>query len=169
MACLYRTNAQSRALEESLVRWRIPYVVVGGLRFYDRREIKDVLGYLRLMINPADTVSLLRVINVPKRGIGKTTIQRLTDAANQLGIPLWDVVSDPEAVRSLGGRSAKGLLQFCELINGLRESIHNTSPSELIQQVMEQSGYVSELITEGTDEAEAVSYTHLTLPTTVIV
>ena len=100
MAVLYRTNAQSRAIEESLVRWGIPYIVVGGLRFYDRREIKDLLAYLRLLINPADTVSLLRVINVPKRGIGKTTIQRLTDAANQLGIPLWDVVSDPEAVRS---------------------------------------------------------------------
>ena len=79
----------------------------GGLRFYDRREIKDLLAYLRLLVNPADTVSLLRVINVPKQGIGKTTIQRLTDAANQLGIPLWDVVSDPEAVRSLGGRSAR--------------------------------------------------------------
>ena len=154
MAVLYRTNAQSRAIEESLVRWRIPYVVVGGLRFYDRREIKDLLGYLRLLINPADTVSLLRVINVPKRGIGKTTIQRLTDAANQLGIPLWDVVSDPEAVRSLGGRSARGLLQFCELINGMKERIHVATPSELIQEVMEKSGYVSELIADGSDEAE---------------
>ncbi|QNI75292.1 UvrD-helicase domain-containing protein [Synechococcus sp. MVIR-18-1] len=154
MAVLYRTNAQSRAIEESLVRWRIPYVVVGGLRFYDRREIKDLLGYLRLLINPADTVSLLRVINVPKRGIGKTTIQRLTDASNQLGIPLWDVVSDPEAVRSLGGRSARGLLQFCELINGMKERIHVATPSELIQEVMEKSGYVSELIADGSDEAE---------------
>ena len=154
MAVLYRTNAQSRAIEESLVRWRIPYVVVGGLRFYDRREIKDLLGYLRLLINPADTVSLLRVINVPKRGIGKTTIQRLTDAANQLGIPLWDVVSDPEAVRSLGGRSARGLLQFCELINGMKERIQVATPSELIQEVMEKSGYVSELIADGSDEAE---------------
>ncbi|MEC8213711.1 MAG: UvrD-helicase domain-containing protein [Cyanobacteriota bacterium] len=154
MAVLYRTNAQSRAVEESLVRWGIPYVVVGGLRFYDRREIKDLLAYLRLLVNPADTVSLLRVINVPKRGIGKTTIQRLTDAANQLGIPLWDVVSDPEAVRSLGGRSAKGLLQFCELLNDLRQQVTEAAPSELIQQVMEKSGYVRELITEGTDEAE---------------
>ncbi len=154
MAVLYRTNAQSRAIEESLVRWGIPYVVVGGLRFYDRREIKDVLAYLRLLVNPVDTVSLLRVINVPKRGIGKTTIQRLTDAANQLGIPLWDVVSDPEAVRSLGGRSAKGLLSFCELVNDLRQHIQDSSSSELIQQVMEKSGYVSELIAEGTDEAE---------------
>ncbi|QNJ07724.1 DNA-dependent ATPase I and helicase II [Synechococcus sp. Minos11] len=154
MAVLYRTNAQSRAIEESLVRWRIPYVVVGGLRFYDRREIKDVLAYLRLLINPADSVSLLRVINVPRRGIGKTTIQRLNDAANQLAIPLWDVVSDGEAVRSLGGRSAKGLLQFCELINGLREQGQVAPPSELIQQVLEKSGYLRELITEATDEAE---------------
>ena len=154
MAVLYRTNAQSRAIEESLVRWGIPYIVVGGLRFYDRREIKDLLAYLRLLVNPADTVSLLRVINVPKRGIGKTTIQRLTDAANQLGIPLWDVVSDAEAVRSLGGRSAKGLLQFCELLNDLRLRVQDAAPSELIQQVMEKSGYVAELITEGTDEAE---------------
>jgi DNA helicase-2/ATP-dependent DNA helicase PcrA len=154
MAVLYRTNAQSRAIEESLVRWGIPYIVVGGLRFYDRREIKDLLAYLRLLVNPADTVSLLRVINVPKRGIGKTTIQRLTDAANQLGIPLWDVVSDAEAVRSLGGRSARGLLQFCELLNDLRLRVQDAAPSELIQQVMEKSGYVAELITEGTDEAE---------------
>ncbi|KZR80403.1 ATP-dependent DNA helicase PcrA [Prochlorococcus marinus str. MIT 1342] len=154
VAVLYRTNAQSRAIEESLVRWRIPYIVVGGLRFYDRREIKDILAYLRLLVNPADTVSLLRVINVPKRGIGKTTLQRLADAANQLGIPLWDVVSDAEAVRSLGGRSAKGLLQFCELINDLQRSVQDQIPSEMIQQVMEKSGYISELIAEATDEAE---------------
>ncbi|NDC34006.1 MAG: AAA family ATPase [Synechococcaceae bacterium WB9_2_112] len=154
MAVLYRTNAQSRALEEALVRWGIPYVVVGGLRFYDRREIKDVLAYLRLLVNPADTVSLLRVLNVPRRGIGKTTIERLTDAASQLGVPLWEVVRDPEAVRSLGGRSAKGLLQFCELINDLQERVSDTAPSELVQRVMEQSGYVAELIADGSDEAE---------------
>ena len=146
IAVLYRTNAQSRAMEESLVRWGIPYVVVGGLRFYDRREIKDMLAYLKLLVNPADTVSLLRVLNTPKRGIGKTTIERLTDAANQLGIPLWDVVSDPEAVRSLGGRSAKGLLQFCELINNLKERSEEAAPSELVQLAMEKSGYVLSLI-----------------------
>ena len=154
MAVLYRTNAQSRAMEESLVRWGIPYVVVGGLRFYDRREIKDVLAYLKLLVNPADSVSLLRVLNTPKRGIGKTTIERLSDAANQLGIPLWDVVSDPEAVRSLGGRSAKGLLQFCELINGLKQKAETAAPSELVQSVMEQSGYLAELIAAANDEAE---------------
>jgi DNA helicase-2/ATP-dependent DNA helicase PcrA len=154
MAVLYRTNAQSRAMEESLVRWGIPYLVVGGLRFYDRREIKDVLAYLKLVVNPADSVSLLRVLNVPKRGIGKTTIERLTDAANQLGIPLWDVVSDPEAVRSLAGRSSKGLLQFSELLHGLATRAAEAPPSELIQHVLEKSGYLTELIAAGTDEAE---------------
>ena len=139
-----RDRGIAGALGDSLHRCR-------GLRFYDRREIKDLLAYLRLLVNPADVS--LRVINVPKRGIGKTTIQRLTDAANQLGIPLWDVVSDPEAVRS-GGRSARGLLQFCDLVNDLKARSRDVVPSELIQQVMEKSGYVSELIADGTDEAE---------------
>ncbi len=154
IAILYRTNAQSRVIEESLVRWNIPYIVVGGLRFYDRREVKDILAYLRLLINPSDSVSLLRILNVPKRGIGKTTVQRFSDASSQLGIPLWEVVSDPEAIRSLGGRSAKGLLKFKELIDDLRLSLNNTEPSQLIQLVMEKSGYISELIATATDEAE---------------
>ncbi|MEB3271387.1 MAG: UvrD-helicase domain-containing protein [Synechococcus sp.] len=154
LAVLYRTNAQSRALEESLVRWGIPYLVVGGLRFYDRREIKDILAYLKLLVNPADTVSLLRVLNTPRRGIGKTTIERLTDAANQLGIPLWEVVSDPEAVRSLGGRSARGLLQFRELLSDLQRRSSEAPAAELVQRVMEQSGYLAELIADGGDEAE---------------
>ena len=154
MAILYRTNAQSRAIEDSLVRWSIPYIVVGGLRFYDRREIKDLLAYLRLLINPSDSVSLLRVLNVPKRGIGKTTVQRLSDAASQLKIPLWEVVNDPEAVRSLAGRSAKGLFIFSELINELQSHLLSSSPAELVQLVLEKSGYLSELIATGTDEAE---------------
>jgi DNA helicase-2/ATP-dependent DNA helicase PcrA len=154
MAVLYRTNAQSRAMEESLVRWGIPYIVVGGLRFYDRREIRDMLAYLKLLVNPADTVSLLRVLNVPRRGIGKTTIERLTDAASQLGLPLWEVVCDPEAVRSLGGRSAKGLLQFCELIQDLQRRSQEAAPAEMVQRVMEQTGYLAELIADASDEAE---------------
>ena len=154
MAILYRTNAQSRSIEEALVRWSIPYIVVGGLRFYDRREIKDILGYLKLIINPFDSVSLLRVINVPKRGIGKTTIQRLSDASNQLNIPLWEIVNDSEAVLSLGGRSSRSILEFCELINKLGNNIDKVSPSELIQLVMEKSGYIKELLASGTDEAE---------------
>ncbi len=154
ISVLYRTNAQSRSIEESLVRWRIPYTVVGGLRFYDRREIKDILAYLKVLTNNSDSVSLLRIINVPRRGIGKTTIQRITDASNQLRIPLWEIVSDSEAVRSLGGRSAKGLLQFCELISELKQSIEKLLPSEAIQLVLEKSGYLQELITNANDESE---------------
>jgi DNA helicase-2/ATP-dependent DNA helicase PcrA len=88
-AILYRTNAQSRSMEDSLVRLGIPYKVVGGLRFYDRKEIKDVLGYLRAIANPFDTISLLRVINTPRRGIGKTTIESLVKASQELSVPLW--------------------------------------------------------------------------------
>ncbi len=154
IAVLYRTNAQSRVIEESLVRWNIPYVVVGGLRFYDRREIKDILAYLKLIINPYDSVSLLRILNVPKRGIGKTTVQKFTEAANQLGLPLWEVITDPEAIRTLGGRSAKGLLSFKEMIENLQFHADKSGTSEIIQLVLEQSGYLRELITNGTDEAE---------------
>ncbi len=154
VAILYRTNAQSRVLEESLVRWNIPYIVVGGLRFYDRREIKDILAYLKLLINPHDSVSLLRVLNVPKRGIGKTTVKKFTEASSQLGITLWDIVTDAEAIRSLGGRSAKGLLEFREIIQTLQSQLFNTTPSQMIQLVLEKSGYLKELIATATDEAE---------------
>ncbi len=154
IAILYRTNAQSRAIEESLVRWSIPYLVVGGLKFYDRREVKDILSYLKLLVNSSDSVSLLRILNVPKRGIGKTTVQRLSDASSQLGVPLWEVVNDTEAARSLGGRSAKGILEFSELINNIRNQVNNYKPAELIQLVMERSGYLKELIMTATDEAE---------------
>ena len=95
-AILYRTRAQSRVMEESLVRWRIPYTIYGGLRFYDRREIKDALAYLKVLINNDDNISLLRIINVPRRGIGKTTIQKLNTIANQLNIALWEVINNKE-------------------------------------------------------------------------
>ena len=154
IAVLYRINAQSRALEEALVRWGVPYMVVGGLRFYDRREVKDALAYLKLLLNPADTVSLLRVINVPRRGIGKTTIQRLTDAATQLNLPLWEVINDAESVRNLAGRSARAVLAFVALISNLRERAGQSPPAELVQRVIEDSGYHAELLAEATDEAE---------------
>ncbi|MYG47567.1 MAG: AAA family ATPase [Synechococcus sp. SB0675_bin_6] len=154
MAVLYRVNAQSRVLEEALVRASVPYTVVGGLRFYDRREIKDALAYLRLVLNPADNVSLLRVINVPRRGIGKTTLQRLTDAATQLGVPLWEIISEPESVQSLAGRSARSVAQFATLINTLQQEVEHMPPAEVMQRVIEDSGLMAQLKAEGTDEAE---------------
>jgi DNA helicase-2/ATP-dependent DNA helicase PcrA len=151
---LYRTNAQSRALEEVLVRAGIPYKVVGGLRFYDRKEIKDVLAYLRAIANPADSVSLLRVINVPRRGVGKTTLDALQKASMELGVPLWEILSDETSVKTLAGRSAKGVLAFAEIIQKWREQLDAVSASEIVQGILDDSGYVQDLKSQGTDEAE---------------
>lgn len=152
-AILYRTNAQSRAFEETLVRGRIPYKVIGGLKFYDRREIKDVLAYLRAIANPADTLSLLRVINTPRRGVGKATIDSLTSAAQQLGVPLWEILQDETSVKTLAGRSAKGVLSFANMIQTWQEKLETVSASEVVQGILEDSGYIQDLQTQGTDEA----------------
>lgn len=153
-AILYRTNAQSRAFEESLTRYNMPYQVVGGLRFYDRREIKDVLAYLRLIANPSDTVSLKRVINVPKRGVGKGTLDKLEQAAQTLTVPLWEILSDETSVKTLAGRSAKGVLEFADLIKTYRGVLDQDKASTIIQGVLESSGYLAALKAEGTDEAD---------------
>lgn len=153
-AILYRTNAQSRALEESLVRAGVPYKVIGGLRFYDRKEIKDVLAYLRSIANPADTVSLLRVINTPRRGVGKSTLEALVRASVELGVPLWEIISDETSVKTLAGRSAKGVLAFSDLIQKYRQQLDQVSASELVQGILEDSGYLQELKAQATDEAE---------------
>jgi len=152
-AILYRTNAQSRAFEDSLVRWSIPYKVVGGLRFYDRREIKDVLAYLRAIANPFDTVSLLRVINTPRRGVGKTTIDNLVKAAQELNQPLWEILSDETSVKTLAGRSSKGVLSFANIIKKWRGELDSVKANEVVQGVLEDSGYVRELQSQGTEEA----------------
>ncbi|MGF1512664.1 MAG: DNA helicase PcrA [Elainellaceae cyanobacterium] len=154
VAILYRTNAQSRALEEVLVRQAIPYTVVGGLKFYDRREIKDVLAYLRAIANPADTVSLKRVINVPRRGIGKTTLERLDNAAAQLGIPFWEIISDETSVKTLAGRAAKAVTGFANMLQRLQNEINQISASQVVQEVLEESGYLTELKAQGTEEAD---------------
>jgi DNA helicase-2/ATP-dependent DNA helicase PcrA len=153
-AILYRTNAQSRAFEEVLTRYSIPYQVVGGLRFYDRREIKDVLAYLRVVANPYDSVSLKRVINVPKRGVGKGTLDKLENAAQTLGnLPLWEILADETSVKTLAGRSAKGVLEFAELIKKYRQVMDQQKGSEIIQGVLEDCGYLDALKSEDTDEA----------------
>jgi len=153
-AILYRTNAQSRPFEEVLLRWGIPYTVVGGLRFYDRKEIKDVLAYLRVVANPADSFSLLRIINVPRRGIGKSTLDKLTEAAAALNVPLWEILSDETSVSSLAGRSAKPVIQFAQLIQHWHRQASQTSAATLIEGLLRDSGYLEDLKAQGTDEAE---------------
>ena len=151
-AILYRTNAQSRALEESLVRAGVPYRVIGGLRFYDRKEIKDVVAYLRAVANPSDSVSLLRVINTPKRGVGKATIDSLVRAAVELGVPLWEILKDETSVRTLAGRSSKGVLAFADVIRNAQAQRDTVSASTLVQDILETSGYLAELKSQDTDE-----------------
>ncbi|MBD2208989.1 DNA helicase PcrA [Nostoc linckia FACHB-104] len=153
-AILYRTNAQSRPFEELLVKYQIPYTVVGGMRFYDRKEIKDVIAYLRAIANPADTVSLLRVINTPRRGIGKTTIDALLNASQQLGTTLWEILSDDTSVNTLAGRGAKSVKGFAEMISRWQGEIGTMPAAEIVQGILEDSGYVQDLLSQGTDESQ---------------
>lgn len=153
-AILYRTNAQSRPFEELLVRHQIPYTVVGGMRFYDRKEIKDVIAYLRAIANPSDTVSLLRVINTPRRGIGKTTIDTLVNASQQLGTTLWEILSDETSVNTLAGRATKAVNGFAQMISRWQAQVNTMPVTEVLQGVLEDSGYIQDLQNQGTDEAE---------------
>ncbi len=152
-AILYRTNAQSRALEEVLVRGDIPYQVVGGLRFYDRKEIKDALAYLRLLVNPTDNISLMRVINTPKRGIGKTTLDQIGQWAEERNQSLWQVIAGTDALTQFKGKTAKSIQEFVYLIEHWQQQLDSKTAPEIIQGILTQSGYRRELELEGTDEA----------------
>jgi DNA helicase-2/ATP-dependent DNA helicase PcrA len=153
-AILYRINAQSRPFEELLIASGIPYRVVGGMRFYDRKEIKDAIAYLRIIANPADTVSLLRVINTPRRGIGQKTIDSLLLAANELGIPLWQILTDETSVNSLAGRGSKAVNQFVKMIVSYQEQLSDLPATDILNEVLEASGYNLDLKQQGTDEAD---------------
>jgi DNA helicase-2/ATP-dependent DNA helicase PcrA len=152
-AILYRTNAQSRAFEECLVKGGIPYTVLGSLRFYDRKEIKDILAYLRVIANPLDTLSILRVINVPKRNVGKSTLENLNAAAAQLNLPLWEIISDEGMVKTYAGRSAKGVLEFKTLIENWQNQLEQSTASRLVRQVIDESGYLQELDKDPPEES----------------
>ena len=140
-AILYRVNAQSRVLETMLVSRGLPYRVVGGLRFFDRAEIKDILSYLRVLYNPSDSVSLKRIINVPTRGIGPITLRHLEEAALERGMSLLDAARHAEAIPQLGSRAQGAIEQFCKLIDQLRATMASATVTELTQAVIEKSGY----------------------------
>ncbi|XLQ11962.1 MAG: DNA helicase PcrA [cyanobacterium endosymbiont of Epithemia adnata isolate EadnSB Bon19] len=152
-AILYRINAQSRPFEDCLINNNISYKIVGGFKFYDRQEIKDALAYLRLIANPADIVSLLRIINIPRRGIGKTSIDVLIKAAQELEIPLWEIISDATSVNTLIGRAARSINDFAQMIKYFQEKITSLSGAEILNQVMEISGYIDSLKQKKTEEA----------------
>lgn len=155
IAVMYRVNAQSRAIEEALVRHRIPYRIVGGIRFYQRREVKDVLAYLRLIHNRYDEASLIRVVNVPPRGLGDRTIDRLRSWAREQGRPLWDAfetVASGGTIAGLVGRQASAAQEFFQLIESLRA--RRTAPlAELLDEVLEATDYLRYLRDEDTEQA----------------
>jgi DNA helicase II / ATP-dependent DNA helicase PcrA len=153
-AILYRINAQSRPFEDCLIRNNIPYTIVGGFKFYDRQEIKDAIAYLRVIANPADTVSLLRIINTPRRGVGKGTIENLMNASRELGVPLWEIISDETSVNTVAGRAAKAVNKLAKTLTEFQEKVESLSASEILSQIMEASGYVDELRQQGTEEAD---------------
>jgi DNA helicase-2/ATP-dependent DNA helicase PcrA len=156
LALLYRTHAQSRVIEEALRFADMPYRVVGGLRFYDRAEVKDLLCYLRAVHNPDDDVSLLRIINTPARGIGKTTIERLLDTAATSGKSVWSALTDIEADPAQSSAARKSLLRFRELIEMLRQMVsEGHGPADLARSVLEQTGYAQTLKDEDSVEADA--------------
>ncbi len=152
-AVFYRVNAQSRVLEDVLRRVVVPYVIVGGLRFYERKEIRDLLAYLRLIANPADSVSFLRVVNVPTRGIGRTTTDRLSEFAKGKGLSLWEVGGEIEKHGLLPARQLKALQDFQTLIERFVARLPATSVPDLISALLQETGYVAELEEEGTPEA----------------
>ncbi|WP_028539071.1 DNA helicase PcrA [Paenibacillus sp. J14] len=153
-AILYRTNAQSRVIEEILIKSDIPYQIVGGIKFYDRKEIKDLLAYLRVLSNPDDDISLTRIINVPKRGIGDTTVAKLADAAAQRGTSIYRVL---EVVDDLGfaGRTRNALVEFFDMIHGLHQMVPYLSVTELTEKLLEVTQYRLELQNENTLEARS--------------
>ncbi len=152
VAVFYRTNAQSRVLEEQLVRVGIPYRVVGGTRFYDRREIKDALAYLRAVVNPADEVSLKRVLNVPKRGVGDSSVARIDQYAAAHGLPFVDALRRWEDAE-VSGRAAKGIVTFVEILDALAQQTES-GPAAVLQSALERSGYLDELRNERSIESE---------------
>lgn len=153
IAVAYRINAQSRVIEEAFMRFGIPYQLVGGVRFYERREVKDALGYLRLARNSADRVALGRIINVPARGIGARTVEELNAWADSRGTTLWQAVVDAETNPNLAPRARAQLATFAELMRGLMDMAETAPPSELFDAAVERSG-LQAAIADGTDEGE---------------
>ena len=154
MAAFYRTNAQSRVLEEAFMRFGVPYKVVGGTRFYDRREVKDAMAYLRAAVNPADEISIKRVLNVPKRGVGDGSVAKLDALAKATGSTFMEAMRHAQEA-GLTGPAARGVESFVRLLDAAAElaAMSGIGPADVLQSVLDGSGYLSELEAEETVEA----------------
>ncbi len=157
MAILYRTNAQSRVLEEALIKRALPYIMVGGTKFYDRKEIKDVLAYLRVLYNPFDDLSLLRIINVPKRSIGATTVAKLQDYARANGTSLFMTLTQLHLVDSIKGKTKEKLEEFGILIFTLVAEMEDRTVLDILESIIDRTGYLAQLeeSTDPQDQARA--------------
>ncbi len=154
MGILYRTNAQSRAIEEALIKRNIPYQIVGGFRFYERREIKDIIAYLKVIYNPSDSISLKRIINIPKRGLGATTLIKIDEYANKNNFTLYKTLLEITDVPGLSEKTIVSVQNFVELMEYCRKASKSLSMSDLLDAVLKKSGYWDELEKEGTLDSE---------------
>jgi DNA helicase-2/ATP-dependent DNA helicase PcrA len=154
-AVFYRIHAQSRVLEEALRAAKLPYQIVGGIKFYERAEIKDALAYLRVLVNPASDVDLARVVNVPARGIGQTTVDRLTAWATLNDTTLFNALAHAEGIGDLGAAAKKKLIAFRQLVEALRGRAELAAPSELLVELLQTTGYLEALESEDSAEADA--------------
>jgi DNA helicase-2/ATP-dependent DNA helicase PcrA len=154
VAVFYRTNAMSRVLEDTLVRFELPYQVIGGTKFYERAEVKDAIAYLSLLANPADQVSFARIVNSPRRGIGNTSQGRLASHANTTGLSIWEVAERAEEVPGLSAAAIKAVSRFHETMEGLQARAEEAPVSELLEAVLRETGYLDALAAERTIEAE---------------
>jgi DNA helicase-2/ATP-dependent DNA helicase PcrA len=152
-AILMRINALSRAYEQELLKYNIPYKVYGGFKFFDRKEIKDALAYLHLLANPNDNLRLRRIINEPKRGIGATTMEKVTELANGLGVSLFTVISHADEYPVLQKSAAK-LLSFARCIQQVAEDMDKMLPHVILEQILDKSGYLAALALEGEEGNE---------------
>lgn len=154
VAVLYRTNSQSRPIEEAMRRYNRKYLVVGGFSFYQRAEVKDILSYLRTVANPDDSIALQRIINVPARGIGKTTVEQAERYALENDISLWKAVERLSEERALGARAGNAVIIFLRMIDELRAAMETKPIHELLQLILERSGYSQMLKEDNTPESE---------------
>ena len=152
-AVLYRTNAMSRIIEEAFVTANVPYRVYGGLKFYDRKEVKDILSYLKFVNNPIDNISLERIVNIPKRGIGDATLEKIRQYSNENNISLFNSMENAEKIDGLGKKAVSSIIKFAEIINNLIMQKDTMKVSDMILEVLEKTGYQKELENENTDEA----------------
>jgi DNA helicase II / ATP-dependent DNA helicase PcrA len=153
-AVLYRTNAQSRSVEEAFIQYGIPYRIVGGVRFYDRKEIKDLMAYLRLLYQPEDRISFERIVNVPTRGIGAKSIQNFYEWYEGLGMPLSEGLANAANCGTVTGKAKKGLTELSDILKSLRELLEDVPPAALIDSLVRRIGYMNYL-DDGTPQAES--------------